>query len=191
MASDLKWRAGFDWGSVILLLAACLVGIFATGVLRWVAVAVAVLALLFMIAQYKKWNGAGWPSLHWRGMLLYSSLAGLESGRAEAERRDFDREAACRELALKMCGPGKEANVDGMIASLCVERGSYLVSLLQESRRQLALSPAQDAELERRLDGLSETELGPQLVICNVIENTYGRPEAARYALALVEGRAT
>lgn len=191
MASDLKWRAGFDWGSVILLLASCLVSIFASGVLRWVALAVAVLVFLFMVAQYKKWNGAGWPSLHWRGMLLYSSLAGFESGRAGAENRNFDLQAVCKQLALKMCGPGKETNVDAMIARLREERGSYLVSLLRENRRQLALSPARNAELERRLDSLAGTELGPQLVICNIIENTYGRSEAARYALALVEGRAT
>lgn len=71
------------------------------------------------------------------------------------------------------------------------EGGTYLVSLLEEHRRQLNLSPARNAELDRLLENLAETRLGPQHVICNVIENTYGRPEAARYVLALVEGRAT
>lgn len=191
MATDLKWRTGFDWGSVFLLIVSCLIGIFVTGILRWSALAVLLLVVLFMVAQYRKWNGAGWPSLHWRGMLLYASLAGLEAGRAREEGRDLDRESICRTFALKMCGPGKEAEVDAMIAALREERGSYLVSLFREQRRQLTLSSDQDAELERRLDSLAEIELGPKLVICNVIENAYGSPEAARYVLALLQSRAT
>ena len=190
MASNLKWRAGFGWGSLALFLISAIAGVLADGLPRVVGICLAVLAGGFMVYQYQKWNSKGWPSLHWRAMLLYSTLAGLEMAKAKAEGRDFDRVAACRELGLRMCGSGKELNVEAMLDALLEEEGSYLASLLSDYRSEL-LPDGSEEDIESMLDATRRIVFGPTLVICNVVENTYGRAEAAHYAYALVRGRAT
>jgi len=159
-------------------------------VFRVISITFAILVCIFIVYQYHKWNSKGWPSVHWRSMLLYSSLAGLETAKAKAEGREFDRVTACRELALKMCGLGKEINVNIMIDALTQEKGSYLASLLIDHRSEL-LADASDETVNNVIEAVQSLDFGPQLVICNVVENTFGRAEAARYALALAEHNAT
>jgi len=100
-----------------------------TGLLSWLAFVAAVFVGVFAIYQYRKWNSDGWPKVHYRAMLLFPSLAGSESQRAEAGGRPFDQRADCRELGLKMCGFSRKANVDAMIAELHREKGFYFASL--------------------------------------------------------------
>lgn len=131
-----------------------------------------------------------WQPVHKKAMMAYAAIAGREQGRAQVEGRAFDHVAACRELALLMCGQDKAENVHAMICTLVAERGGYLATLLREHAQ--ALHPGwTPGLLDRICAKISEKGFGPQLVICNVIENTYGRLEAARYAIALVQGKAT
>ena len=189
MASDLKWRTGFGWGPV-LVFAVFAAGVWlGTGTWRWGAAAMAILAALYMLVQYRKWNGRGWTSVHYRAMLVWAQVAGWESGAAEREGREFDRLAACRQLAIRMSGPGKELNVEAMLTALQEEQGIYLASLVERHREDL-LPGAEDERLQRVLAELRKALLGPELVICNVIENTHGSLEAARYVLALADGTA-
>ena len=191
MASDLKWRTGFGWGFVFVLLATLILAIFASGWLRWAALVLALLAALFMVAKYRMWNAKGWTSVHYRGMLLFSGLAGLESGRAEAEGRPLDRVAPCRELALNLYGPGFEV----MFEKLQREEGSYLASLLEQHKSDLFPGAEEAEEADEAFGRIvsevrEKAQLGPELVICNVVENEFGSLEAARYALAMIEGEA-
>jgi hypothetical protein len=189
MATDLKWRTGFDWGSVLLLATGSLTALLASGWLRLVGLVLGAISAAFMLFQYRKWNTPGWPAVHFRAMLAYANVAGAESGRAQAEGRPTDRVAACRGLALLMCGADKAANVEAMIETLQAERGRYLVSLLR--RHASDLLPSADAtKFEQVLSDIGRAEFGPQLVICNIVENSYGELEAARYALALIRGDA-
>src|SRR5438046_1652520 len=98
MASDLKWRTGFDWGSVCVLVIGVAATTFGTGMVRWAGIASAALALAFMVAQFRKWNRHGWPQVHFRGMLAYAAMAGKESALSANEQRTFDRLRACEEL---------------------------------------------------------------------------------------------
>jgi len=185
MASDLKWRTGFDWGSVVLLTASVLGAGLLPGWPRVLLASVATLAALFMLAQYRKWNGSGWHSVHFRAMLAYANAAGAELARSRADGNAFDRAVACRKLALMMCDADKTPNVDAMISALQIEQGNYLASLLRRHANDL-LPSADDDQIQRFLATVAQVEFGPQLVICNVVENSFGSLEAARYALALV-----
>jgi hypothetical protein len=138
------------------------------------------------------WKKPLWQPIHKKAMLVYFRIAGFEQGRAQLENREFDHTAACRELALQMCGRDKFANVEALIFKLQAERGGYIAELLREFGLQLldGASPEEIEKLAEHVSRKGRKELLPQLVICNVIENTYGRLEAARYAVALVQGKA-
>jgi len=131
-----------------------------------------------------------WQPIHKKAMLAYAAVAGRQQAHAQIEGRPFDHVAACYELALLMCGQDKSENVRAMIAALVAERGAYLAILLREYAPQL-LPEWTPGLLDKVCAQVSEKGVGPQLVVCNVIENTYGRLEAARYAIALIQGKAT
>ena len=189
MVSDLKWRRGFGWGTVTAVALAGTLALVSTGLLRWLALVAALFAGVFAIYQYQKWNTDGWPKVHYRAMLLFASLAGSESQCAEAGGRPFDQRAACRELGLKMCGPDREANVDAMIDELQREKGFYFASLIEKHETDL-FPKANDEAMRTVLSEVRKVEFGPSLVICNIVENSFGSLEAAKYVLALLQGHA-
>ncbi|MCH7708335.1 MAG: hypothetical protein IH884_07580 [Myxococcales bacterium] len=189
MASDIKWRSGFGWGTVTAVVLPGTLALASTGFLRWLATVAALFAGVFAIYQYRKWNTDGWPKIHYRAMLLFASLAGTESRRAEAGGRPFDQRAPCRELGLKICGAGREANVDAMIDELQREKGAYFVSLLEKHESDL-FPKANTESMRAVLSGVGKVEFGPSLVICNIVENSFGSLEAAKYVLALLQGHA-
>ncbi len=189
MASDLKWRTGFDWGSVCILAAGSGAAVFGTGAVRWFGAVTSTLALAFMAAQFRKWNRHGWPQVHFRGMLAYSAIAGKESARSTLEGRTFDRLRACEELGRMMCGPSKSANVSAMIQELSEEHGDYLARILETTSAELHPETTTD-QRQALAAKLAAVDMGPVLVIANVIENTYGPREAGKYTLALLEGKA-
>ena len=53
MASSLKWRLGFGWRSVSFFVAVAVIALAASGIVRWMVIAVAVLAFAFLIVQYQ------------------------------------------------------------------------------------------------------------------------------------------
>jgi hypothetical protein len=189
MASDLKWRTGFGWGSVGLLAFGLGVAVLTPGVARWLGLVVGVLALVFMVTQYRKWNGSPWRQLHFRALLAYSRIAGVHQASAQAQSRPFDLDAACRELGLQLCGSDKRASVDAMIDELSKEQGDYLANLFQQHVSVIEPS-LQAVDRSAMADRLRAVTLGPQLVIANVLENTHGPIEATRYTLALLNGEA-
>lgn len=189
MASGLKWRAGFGWGTVILLMAGLLLVFSTEGVLRVFGGLMALVSGGYAFAQYRKWNSSPWRQVHFRGMLLYSQIAGRHAGLAQQEDRSFDKVAACRELALAMTGPGREANVEAMIDTLVREEGTYFARLLRP-RVDVLLESIEPSKREEFLEKVKQLKFGPDLVMCNIVENSYGEEEAARYAYAICSGRA-
>lgn len=186
MASDLKWRMGFGWGAVVLLGGSGTLAVLANGLLRWSGVVGLIAAGAFIIFQYKKWNTKGWRQVHFRAMLAYARYAGEETVEAQQEGRPFSRVNACRKLGIAISGANRAANVEAMVLALEQEKGDYLARLLEANAEKLLpqLSATQVSELSRQL---RRFELGPELVVANVVENTFGSFEAARYTLALLK----
>lgn len=189
MASDLKWRTGFDWGAIVLVVSAGVAAWLAAGVARWLAITIALVAAAYMLYQYRRWNRRGWREVHFRAMLAYSGIAGREHAIARQSAREFDLGNACTQLGLLLCGDDKRAAVEGILRDLSNQQGAFLVGLVE--RHVAEVLPGAPLELRRDVTArLRGVRLGPQLVIASVIENTYGGAEAARYAVALVTGDA-
>ncbi len=185
MVSGLKWQFGFGWGSVSLFVAFVVISLASSGIVRWIAIVITILAFAFLAVQYKNWNTKGWRQVHGRAMQLYASIAGKETFNAKRANREFSYVQACRELGLGLTGKGREGNVEAMILALQREQGSYLASLFEKHAPEL-LPKADVEQVSKFSNVLRRVELGPQLVVANVVENTYGSLEAARYALALL-----
>lgn len=118
-------------------------------------------------------------------MLLYAAIAAKETVDAKRANREFSHVQACRELGFALTGKGREANVEAMISALQCEKGHYLAALFVRHAQKL-LPKAGVEQVSNFSNVLGRVELGPQLVIANVVENTYGSLEAARYSLALL-----
>lgn len=189
--SNLKWRTGFDWGSVLVFVL-CAVGTIAapSSSLRLAAAAGGLLVLAYMIFQYRNWNTTvGWRRVQLRAVLLYSSVFAAEFDKAAAEGRIFDRLAACRTLAQKMVEREGEFRVDIPALELALKKGGYLVSVVQK-HREAVLPQVADAAFDDMAFRLNALErVGPEAVIAGVVELTYGSLEAARYAASLVKPR--
>jgi hypothetical protein len=189
MMPDLRWRMGFGSLSVACLVLSGVTALLTSGLMRWIASAASALVLIYMIARYRKWNGSGWRRVHFRAMLAYASIAGKESAEASREHREFDRIRACRQLGYAICGGQSAAAVDEMVLALTREEGQYLAALLREHVEEV-LPNATDMQLTAITEGFRKIRFGPQLIIANVIENSFGAVEAARYGLALLSGKA-
>jgi hypothetical protein len=109
-----------------------------------------------------------------------------ETFNSKQESREYDQTRACRALALTLVGKGKEANVEAMITTLQREQGTYLATIFEKHAREL-LPKIDPEQISRFSDVLRKIDLRPQLVVANVVENTFGSLEAARYALALLK----
>ena len=76
-----------------------------------------------------------------------------------------------------------------MICGLVAERGGYFADLV----RKHAGRATQNFDLKTVhlvADKIHDLDFGPQLVIGNIVENTFGGEEAARYVIALVTEKA-
>lgn len=76
-----------------------------------------------------------------------------------------------------------------MVNALEQEKGLYLIKLLQENIKYV-LPNIDKIMLNNLFDIAHKLDLCPQLVIANVIENTYGPVEATKYALDILTGSA-
>jgi hypothetical protein len=189
VASSLKWRAGFGWGALSLFATATVLALFTAGPVRTAATVLGLLALVFIAYQWRKWNKRGWQQVHYRAMLVYATIVGRERATAQHEKRSFSKVNACRSLARAVVGSGCEANADAMINALIQERGGYFTHLVETFGETAC--PKLDPEVLRVIaEKIGELDFGPELVIGNIVENTYGGEEAARYVVALVTGKA-
>ena len=189
MPSNLQWRTGFGWGTLLLPIVAGLAALLATGAARWIALAVAIAAGGYAVYQYRKWNASGWRKVHYRAMLAYANIAAHERSAAGQAGKDFDVRSACSQLGLLLCGEENRPAVETMLADLARLQGAFLAGLVE--RHSQAVLPGAPTDLRHDIIArLRRVPMGPQLVIASVIENTCGGREAARYAVALATGDA-
>ncbi len=189
MASYLKLKAGFGWPLLLLFLAFLVAVIIFGGVARVVFIVLTLFFGFWLGCMCYTYNGSPWRRVHFRGMLLYAAAFGKEMALSQAEGRTYNVVNACRDMALFMCGPEKEIFVNAMIEELVEEKGDYFVRLL-ESYHAMVFPKATDEQISSIIETVRKIDFGHQLVIGNIIENTYGGKEAARYVLAILTGRA-
>lgn len=168
--------------------------ILSEGALRGVLAVLAVLGTLLLAFRYYQWNGSPWRRVHFRAMRVFAYLAGQEMGRSDRQGTQYDLNGVCHRLAVVLCGaegrPDRQLSVEAMMDALSLEEGEYLAKLVsQQASKLLPTLTAQ--QIETLVKPLRAMELCPQLVIANVIENTFGEEEAARYALAILQGSAS
>ena len=76
-----------------------------------------------------------------------------------------------------------------MISALTVERGEYFADLVEKYDAEAA--PRMDTEMIHVIgDKVRRLEFCPQLVIGNLVANTFAAKEAARYVIALTRRKA-
>lgn len=181
MVSDLYWHMGFGWTSVILLICSIIGAATFPAPGQGLFGLVAIIAIIYMFKSYRNWNGTLWKQSHGRGMLLYRLFEKTENSQSKKEHRPFSMRNACYMMAEKMCGEEKSLEISAMIDYLQNVQGNYL--------RDLILSyPVRD--FQYIADAASKIKFCPQLIIANIIQNTYGPEEAAQYAIALATGKA-
>ena len=186
MASDLKWRMGFGWETILLLVCSSVAAIVSTGASRWLALCVALGAGAHAFYHYRKWNGRAWRKIHFRAMLAYSGIVGREQAFA-GQPGPPDVRSTCSALGLLLCGEDKRTAVEAMLAELDRYEGAFLAGLVE--RHAAEVLPGASAELRRDVASrLRAIRFGPELVIASVIENIHGGAEAARYAVAVAAG---
>lgn len=189
MVSDLRWKLGFGWTNLALLIILFSLSIYFKGVMRGITGTLFTFICIFTCYRYYQWNSTPWRKVHGRAMLLYAKHASIESSTANRENRSFEIENACCRMALEMCGNNNELNVTIMIGCLSEEQGNYLARLLEDHLISLLPNIQHEAILEI-ISTAKKIPLCPQLVIANIIENTFGPIEATKYALALLSGEA-
>jgi hypothetical protein len=187
VASDLKWRMGFDWEPVVVFACAVAGAVLSSGASRWMALAVAAGAAGYAFHRYRKWNGRAWRQIHFRAMLAYSGILGREQAVAREAGRPLDVRRTCSALGMLLCGEEKRIAVEAMLSELDRYEGAFLAGLVE--RHAAEVLPGASAELRREVtSSLRSMRFGPELVIASVIENIHGGAEAARYAVAVAAG---
>jgi hypothetical protein len=188
MVSSLYWQFGFGWYHTIIMFSCIFFTYYFKGVPRGIFLTFSVFLIIFSLCRYHHWNSTPWRRLHGRGMLLYARYAGIEKAISEKEQRSFSIEIACEAMALDMCG-GKGPQVSAMITALEKEKGLYFMHLINDYRQRIDCDIS-DLNLAEILKSIIDVKMCPQLVIANIIENTYGAAEAAKYVIALSRGDA-
>ncbi|AVX40790.1 hypothetical protein CTH_10026 (plasmid) [Carboxydocella thermautotrophica] len=122
-------------------------------------------------------------------MLVYAIVAGEEHKRSHIEGSPFNIVNACRHMALVICGYEKEVFVNAMIEELLKENGDYFARLLESNIGKI-LPKVTDEQKSYIIENARKIDFGPELVIGNIIENTYGPAEAARYVVAVLTRQA-
>lgn len=187
MPSNLHWRTGFGWGTLLLPIGAGLAALVLTGAAQWLALTLALAAGGYAVYRFRQWNAGGWRKVHYRAMLAYSTIAAQEQTAARETGKDFDLYYACAQLGLLLVGEENRPAVDGMLADLGRLQGAFLAGLVE--RHAQAVLPGAPRELRDEIIArLRRVRMGPELVIAWVIEGTYGGSEAARYAVAVATG---
>lgn len=189
MPSNLQWRTGFGWGTLLLPVGAGLTAVLAAGPVRALALAVALVAGGYAGYRYWKWNASGWRKVHYRAMLAYAGIAARERSAAGQAGKEFDVRYACSQLGLLLCGEENRPAVDTMLADLNRLQGAFLAGLVERHGGAVLAGAPPDLRHDI-IARLRRVRMGPQLVIAWVIENTYGGREAARYAVAVAAGDA-
>ncbi len=191
---NFAWTLGFGWIPIILSVTFAFLGYKINGFLSWLLYGMALLSVLYMIAQYYKYNSSPWRKVHFPGMIIYAGLAGDEAGQAKREGRPVNRYNPCEKLAEIWLGVAEGRTALKMLTMFDNGIQNYLTGILEQNRSVILdkiPEEKQDEAFQYMLGIVSEINLSPQVIFCKVIEKTYGSAEAARYCLALFRNQAS
>jgi len=130
-----------------------------------------------------------WQPIHNKAMNIYYWITEKESETAQKEGRNFDKEKAIRELAFELCKWEGSLDYQSMMEELTEKRGRFLAELFKTYSDELSREHSEE-EINNFLESINPNAFGPQLVVCYVIDKTYGRDEACSYALEILTGKA-
>lgn len=187
--NGLYMRLGIGLPTIILLIAFAAVAIYTDGIPHWIGLGLFILFGISAIYRVLRWNWPGWHSIHHRAMQVYARVVGIEAGTAQLEGREFDMSAACSVLGQVLNLAGSDMlNIIVEIRAGGSNRG-YLAGLVDENFSAVATNIIPEKRTEF-LALFNKIKPGPHLVIARAIEKRFGRPEAAKYAVAIVRGDA-
>lgn len=188
--SRLYWMLGIGWPSVIFLTLIIVLSSFANGWVLWFYMII--LALFFVLVIYRvyRWNGSPWRRIHFRGMLVFSSLAGKESAESRIENREYDIKIPIyRMLHIMSYKHGKEL-AEEIYDDIEVNGSDIYYHILDKHIRGLR-PDLSDFDIIMLLHEASKSAISPYLALACLIEKKYGSMEAAKYVLALINKEAT
>jgi hypothetical protein len=175
----------------LLLVASLLMSYFSRW---WLLVAVA--AALPKIHRWILYSGAPWRRMHYTLMHTFAGTAGLESGRAEREGRDYDINLALAELVRRAHPDWTPSDVFNFLNRETQRRASFADRPLMEAEFRRRNRQLDEDALKELLDGAGESMRNPDnatmrtMAIAGLIEQTHGEQERAVYLVEVLSGHA-
>lgn len=188
------WTLGFIWIPVVLTVAFAFGGNKTNGFFSWLLYGLALITLSYIMMQYYKYNSSPWRKVHFPSMIIYAGLAGDEAGQAKREERPFNHYNPCEKLAEMWLGVAEGRTALTMLTMFDNGIENYLTGILKQNRSIVLhgmIEEKKDEAFQFMLGVANKFKLCPEVIICKIIEKTYGSAEAARYLLAFLENKAT
>jgi hypothetical protein len=129
-----------------------------------------------------------WARIHYPAMASYVRIWESEVASASREGCQPSTARTLHELHAEYMPPRLSEDGELAVARLMAYNNTWLISLIDEHPHLVRDLVKSRPGLVKRLWAF---DYSPQLVIALLIEEHYGREEAARYALALATGVAT
>lgn len=147
------------------------------------------MAGLYVVDRFRRCYLLRWGRFHHRGMLAFAGIWGGEVADAKHEGRDPNK-ARALSMLMRVIDPQAEASqhlVD--FADLTIRKGGYFADLLTANPTVL---PSQGSAfpLDSVVEHARKLDLSPEMIIARSVERALGEQEAARYAAALLTGKA-
>lgn len=154
-----------------------------------------VITALWKLSHWHYYSSRPWKKVHFPMMRAYAAAAGIESGMAEREGREFDINAALLNL-LKMVNPEVSIAHEALIEREFVRcQNFYDESLIKEylvkskgidqSNAQLILGKIKDSMKA------SDNGLMVRMVIASIIEEQFSPQDRGEYMFQVISGKAS
>jgi hypothetical protein len=182
---------GFGARSVFICLSFGIIAYNLTGWLHWLFYVLFAVMLAFMLAKYRLYLNEPWRRVHSYGMHIFARLAAKEVEKAQKENRKVDDiDVLCKELAAKLLGNTESETIGKNILADDGYKTYYrdLVNTYPYIFIGSLADDKKDEAVKTMLKDIDASELGPDIIIAITIKKKYGKPEAARYLLALAAG---
>ena len=188
----LGWHLGFGWPTVLGLVGAAVLAFRMTGPARWAAIVVLLFLTIWAMHGFHWWNGTVWRRLHFRGARIYVTFAARESLASQAEARPFNTAYAVRDFAMFVCR-GDATLADRLLAGIAEDPGGYLLNLVVAHKAILFpnAQPGALGDVAAIFAPAKKIKLHPAVFLCRLVEDRHGSDEAARYAYAIIMGKAS
>ncbi|OGY17585.1 MAG: hypothetical protein A2784_00555 [Candidatus Chisholmbacteria bacterium RIFCSPHIGHO2_01_FULL_48_12] len=173
----------------ILFFAIALITSGLLSVIFWMLFAI---VTFFEIVRYYNRLASPWRQLHYPLMVRYAAFAGMQTGIAERENREFDIKEALREFVKNIYPNWSRNEVEDFLKPAdnkkeeFVDRGN-LIKAYQKNDPSFDIKKLSEV-LEKIHIRLKKE--GPRWVIAEIIERDYGTSEKIKYLQAMISGDA-